>query len=582
MGDFIDRSLARPWQDFLAVATELRGVALTSVFVSLALTVPDPSREIYLQMALNAGSAGVRGLLDAALTFFLLALMCSTLWFSGRWLINRILKEGLGQDRRGIMLLDLDGASRVERLAKWLPRLFGTLPALACALGLYLTAGGEEAARAGARETLMVGVWISLAIALLVFLTFWKRYETLMAIRGLIGGTQVTQEEFRRQDQVNAERILSRWQFWLYVLLIAALIFFWVDVPRFFGPMAVAFVIVTALATITTGLSYFYEAYAFPALTILIGVAVALSLLDLNDNHRVQMTGVSAQPRHATATEAFDAWLEGRLAAWRREHPGRSFPVHVVATQGGALYAAYHTASFLSRMEAAVPRYERHLFAISGVSGGSVGAAVFTGVQLSGRCADVDDAACHMRATRETLRDDFLSPALASLGLADFAARFWPAAFYEISDRAKALQAGFDATFAAWSGEEDETSLSQGIITSWTPQGPIPALLLNTTDVTTGERMVISPISFIDQNVRTYAQLMRCAEAPCDDPTILTAGVMSARFPIVSPAATLDLPAGAEAAKARFVDGGYFENSGVETAVDLIRAMSASEHVRIV
>ena len=60
------------------------------------------------------------------------------------------------------------------------------------------------------------------------------------------------------------------------------------------------------------------------------------------------------------------------------------------------------------------------------------------------------------------------------------------------------------------------------------------------------------------------------------NPRLSTAAFVSARFPWVSPAATvpakIDLDSG-KAEKSRLVDGGYFDNSGVETAVDLLQAL---------
>jgi predicted chitinase len=64
------------------------------------------------------------------------------------------------------------------------------------------------------------------------------------------------------------------------------------------------------------------------------------------------------------------------------------------------------------------------------------------------------------------------------------------------------------------------------------------------------------------------------------NPRLSTAAFVSARFPWVSPAATVpakvDLDSG-KAEKTRLVDGGYFDNSGVETAVDLLQALELNK-----
>ncbi len=74
-----------------------------------------------------------------------------------------------------------------------------------------------------------------------------------------------------------------------------------------------------------------------------------------------------------SAAEEFERWYESRpnLEAYDE------YPVYLVAAQGGGMYAAYQTAIFLARLQDNCPAFRNHLFAISSVSGGSVGAATF-------------------------------------------------------------------------------------------------------------------------------------------------------------------------------------------------------------
>jgi hypothetical protein len=58
---------------------------------------------------------------------------------------------------------------------------------------------------------------------------------------------------------------------------------------------------------------------------------------------------------------------------------------------------------------------------------------------------------------------------------------------------------------------------------------------------------------------------------PNYDPGLVTAAIASARFAWVTPAATMPC----NGSSWRLVDGGYFENSGLTTAFDLIGAMAA-------
>ena len=56
---------------------------------------------------------------------------------------------------------------------------------------------------------------------------------------------------------------------------------------------------------------------------------------------------------------------------------GETHPLYIVATEGGGIRAAYWTAAVLGEIQDKNPNFAAHLFAISGVSGGSLGAAVF-------------------------------------------------------------------------------------------------------------------------------------------------------------------------------------------------------------
>ena len=55
-------------------------------------------------------------------------------------------------------------------------------------------------------------------------------------------------------------------------------------------------------------------------------------------------------------------------------------PLFIVATEGGGIRAAYWTATVLGTIQDADSSFADHVLAISGVSGGSLGAAVFDGL----------------------------------------------------------------------------------------------------------------------------------------------------------------------------------------------------------
>jgi hypothetical protein len=107
-------------------------------------------------------------------------------------------------------------------------------------------------------------------------------------------------------------------------------------------------------------------------------------------------------------------------------------------------------------------------------------------------------------------------------------------------------------------------------------------LLLNATSVDTGRRVIASelaPSYRFDgehQNRRVFPEAYDLFELlthiPKDDIPLSTGATLSARFPIISPYGALSSDDPRRPSE-RVVDGGYFENDGVTTALDLALAI---------
>lgn len=73
--------------------------------------------------------------------------------------------------------------------------------------------------------------------------------------------------------------------------------------------------------------------------------------------------------------------LDAAFKEWLQQHPDKTEPVIFVASAGGASRAAYWATTTLGLLEDEAHqqgrRFADNIFAISGVSGGSVGAAAF-------------------------------------------------------------------------------------------------------------------------------------------------------------------------------------------------------------
>jgi hypothetical protein len=85
--------------------------------------------------------------------------------------------------------------------------------------------------------------------------------------------------------------------------------------------------------------------------------------------------------------KAIAAWVQGLKTDWDQANASgeapAEVPVHFVSAEGGGIRSAYWTALVLDRLSTIDPHFPRRTFSISGVSGGSVGAAVWHGCRAN-------------------------------------------------------------------------------------------------------------------------------------------------------------------------------------------------------
>ena len=271
------------------------------------------------------------------------------------------------------------------------------------------------------------------------------------------------------------------------------------------------------------------------------------------------------------------------------------WPIYVVAAAGGASRAAYWTASILTALEdnartdAAAkgepPCFARNIFAISGVSGGSLGAATVVSL-LADEQARGRPFANLSTPARAFLTEDMLAPVAGYLLYQDLVQRFVPFPF-TAWDRSRGLEltwiadwhdletaweAGSGAAPPNWFGAPLESLYADS------RGATLPSVFLNTTRVSDGRRALQS-------NVRFAPGDMYDVFSPGFVTATLTlAGAVdnSARFTYVSPAGRVFKVAdGAPEPWGYLVDGGYFENSGAATLAEMLSDIPAFQRRRI-
>ena len=357
------------------------------------------------------------------------------------------------------------------------------------------------------------------------------------------------------------------------------------------------------------------------AIGVLLGLfAILLALGDIAPTTKVRTIRQSPPTSAPVLKAAFEDWVNSR--ADLEDYEGykdadgkpKPYPVFIVAAQGGGLIAAYHAAMVLSHLQDLCPRFAQHVFAVSGVSGGSLGAAVFASAvdrlkteQSRSPCDPKKESKEFRNYSERFLNRDFLSPLIFMAVIPTIAQRAlsflpnpvadWIARDIGVYDRARGLEYGFEAA-SNKSGRQIGAKpdfFQRGTLSNWQPKGIAPALVVSTTRADTGEPYWIAPFRMgkveadpIIEDVEVvnmdFRQKVLAIENPMVDVRVSTAVGLSARFPFVTPPGTLNVVGHRWLEKqdrlvdrkyqtVGFVDGGYFENSGVESAWRLALAI---------
>ena len=453
---------------------------------------------------------------------------------------------------------------RLERMATWTPRLLGTAAMLAFGIACFVAAGplGGPAAE---KLHALGAEGLGLGAAFLAFVYFRR------PVSRRIGRRRLPMQPSQNDDAQLARLAPATWAYlsiWIAVGT-ALLVTFWVAAPRvapIFGPLALVLLTASFWVPLGSATVYVGSRFQIPVLGALFAVWIVFS--STTDDHAIRTIADGAPAAAGRPVAVADAF-----AGWRatQQGPGRApgsppLPIFFVSAEGGGLRAAYWTSKVLSGLEDDNPSFADHLFAVSSVSGGSLGAVVFDALLAERRSGNLPADRTFADQAKGVLGEDFLSPVLAALLYPDAIVHFIPgSAVLTSADRARALEAAFEASWRAHVGTD---RLSRPFRELW--QGPagtrLPHLLLNTTCTETGRRFVVSDL----QAAPRVGDVSDALPVVGGDVPLSTAAHMSARFPYVSPGGRV--LAHPEIC-GHFVDGGYFEDSGAATLLDLIQAL---------
>jgi len=298
-------------------------------------------------------------------------------------------------------------------------------------------------------------------------------------------------------------------------------------------------------------------------------------------------SGISFEDRQ-TLKEYFYQWVNDPARQQLLNDTSiKKIPIYFVMANGGASRSGYWTASALSKMEDETGgEFSKHLFCLSGASGGSVGNATFFSVLRSKENLKKVNPAANAcwQASSSYLRSDFLTYTLArTLGPDVFRNLV---TLYDVNDRASALSLSIEKA----AGEKNFLYDSLGVcISSIATQKNkpyhLPIICINTTRMQDGNPAVISNIKITDSVFGGRIDVLGMLKKD-EDMKLSTGVVLGASFPYLSPAGRIDYLK-CDTCKPEpnyFVDGGYFDNSGAgvifEMVVNLQKIIAADTTIK--
>jgi hypothetical protein len=211
--------------------------------------------------------------------------------------------------------------------------------------------------------------------------------------------------------------------------------------------------------------------------------------------------------------------------------------------------------------------FKRSIYAYSGVSGGSLGLAFFNAIAylIPSEKWKADSLS---ELTQAFFEQDYLSPVIGKMFYGDFLNLFIP--FHiERFDRAIALEKSWEKGFLRTIRPNATDIFSDDYLGLYSNDHLHPAMFINTTEVESGKQCWLSNVKpdkgmyFPDERDLFNTKI----KGGINFSTMIN---FSSRFPLFSPGANLTQN---ENFKLHYVDGGYVENTGAGTMLEILESL---------
>lgn len=314
-------------------------------------------------------------------------------------------------------------------------------------------------------------------------------------------------------------------------------------------------------------LTFFFDRYRFPLLWTIAGLAALTASAPESDHFFRVQTGI-ARPLFLSPA----AYLRERITAGQR---GGKVDLVFVATPGGGIQAAAWTAQVLERMNDRMntkidvkDQFRSSISFISSVSGGSLGSLIYAASIAN----LVDHPAENARASAiDEVAWGWTQPDVRRAVLPWFGSRTvdrgWALEekWIAVNNLGTPRLGPIDRLFAKRAEGHDV------FLSDWARMGArLPALVFNSMLVERGQHVVFSTTDYpVKNDARSVVNFYSLYPGDRFDIRVATAARLSASFPYVAPASRPEIDP--YATGFHFVDGGYFDNYGIDSLIGWLR-----------
>ena len=477
---------------------------------------------------------------------------CILLWYSTRVVLQ-------------IKRLEVPSNRFTTFLIKWLPRTIGILPFL-IVINAHFHAASIIATED--KQTLWFNstILLAAAIALMSFFIYRKKLALMMNI-----SFKPDEERYSTGKTMLKEFLESRASkiaiaFITISISLLCLLFFTPSDWGFARWLEPATVVICGLVFFTFLIALiilFIDIRRSPVF-LLIGSYVVL-LSTCNNNN--QIDSLDVPPKRMSIKDNFEQWIDFRIKQQEySDSSARKFPLFIIAAEGGGIRAATWTSLVLKKLQELRPNFMDHVYAISGVSGGGVGAAFYAAYRYDESMGRHDGFISAATSFERTVSNDFLSDLTAGFIFHDNLQRIIPWPVRSLS-RNRKLENSWGSS---WRAHMFSNSMDSSFLALWdnSPSFKLPNILINGLLSETGQKAITSNLEL---NTAEFSDDIDVIARLHSDIPLKTAASLGARFPIITSGALLK--ANGETPLGHILDGGYKENSGIETAWQLILSL---------